>query len=229
MINKVLKGILSFPLPDTCVSCDAVLDEESRFICPDCRKKLVRFDEQHPWKAEEISLGVIDDSFSLYKFTEGTPVQSLLHSMKYEKIKSIGRMFGEEIAAHIAKITETKFDFAVPVPLHRAKERERTYNQSHFICRGIADKLDIKIRNKSIKRVRFTQTQTKLHKLERKENVLGAFCFREKFREEFAGKNIILADDVITTGATILECARVLKENGCGKIMLCSAAYAVLD
>lgn len=229
MINKVFKGILNFPLPDTCVSCDTVLDEHSRFICPDCRKKLARFDEEHPWKTEEISRGIIDDSLSLYKFIDGTPIQRVLHSFKYEKMKSIGRMFGKEIASCIIKTTPVKFDFAVPVPLHRSKERERTYNQSYFICSGIAEKFNIEVRDKFIKRVRFTETQTKLHKLERRENVRGAFEFNPKYKEVIAGKNIILADDVITTGATILECARVLKENGCGKIMLCSAAYAVLD
>lgn len=229
MIKKLFNGILGFAIPETCVSCDGMLDADNIFICAECKTKLVLFDEEHPWKAEEISLGVIDDSFSLYKFIEGTPVQQLLHSFKYEKMKSVGRMLGKEIASHVLKNTSVKYDFAVPVPLHRSKERERTYNQSLFICRGIAETLKLEIPDKCIKRVRFTETQTKLHKLQRKENVRGAFKFNTKFKEVIAGKNIILADDVITTGATILECARVLKENGCGKIMLCSAAYAVLD
>jgi len=229
VFKKFFNGLLGFAIPETCVSCGAVLGPDNRFICPGCRQKLVRFDEGHPWLDEEAARGIIDGSFSLYKFIEGTPIQNLMHSMKYEKMKSIGRMLGEEIASRISESSDIKFDYTVPVPLHRAKERERSYNQSYFICHGIAENLKIEIRNKFLNRVRFTQTQTKLHKLQRKENVRGAFEFNRKYSDQIAGMNIILADDVITTGATILECARVLKESGCGKIMLCSAAYAVLD
>jgi len=114
------------------------------------------------------------------------------------------------------------------VPLHRAKERERTYNQSLFICKGIGETLNIAAPDNFMKRNRFTETQTRLDKPGRKENVRGAFEINPKIKQNITGKNIILADDVITTGATILECARVLKENGCGKILICSAAYAVL-
>ena len=149
--------------------------------------------------------------------------------MKYEKMKSIGRMFGEEIAAHITKISDTKFDFAVPVPLHRPRSVSALITKACLSAGELRKFLILEIQDKCIKRVRFTQTQTKLHKLQRRENVRGAFKFNIKYKEVIAGKNIILADDVITTGATILECARVLKENGCGKILLCSAAYAVLD
>ena len=66
MIKKIFNGVLGFAIPDTCVSCDAVLEGGNRFICGGCRQKLVTFDEEHPWKDEEISRGVIDDSLSLY-------------------------------------------------------------------------------------------------------------------------------------------------------------------
>jgi ComF family protein len=228
VIKQILKGFLGFALPNTCLSCEAVLNSGSGFICSQCSSKLVKFDENHPWKDEEITRGNIDDSFSIYRFVEGSEIQTLLHALKYEKMKSVGTMFGREIGARISKMNGAKFDFAVPVPLHRAKERERTYNQSLFICKGIGETLNVGVLDKCLKRNRFTETQTRLHKSQRKENVHGAFEINPKFKQRVAGKNIILADDVITTGATILECARVLKENGCGKILVCSAAYAVL-
>ncbi len=228
MIKHILQGFLGFALPNTCLCCEAVLDSSSNFICGKCKSKLVKFDENHPWKDEEITRGNIDDSFSIYRFVEGTEIQTLLHALKYEKMKSVGTMFGREIGNRISKMNGVKFDFAIPVPLHRAKERERTYNQSRYICKGIGETLNIAAPDNFMKRNRFTETQTRLDKSERRENVHGAFVVNPKFKQIIAGKNIILADDVITTGATILECARILKESGCGKILICSAAYAIL-
>ena len=126
MLKQIFNGFLGFALPETCLACEDVLVAGDKYICPLCREKLVRFDEEHPWKTEEISLGPIDDSFSLYKFIENTPIQSLLHSLKYEKMKSVGAMLGKEIAVQIV-LSRVKYDFAVPVPLHRSKQRERTY------------------------------------------------------------------------------------------------------
>jgi ComF family protein len=229
MVKSIFRGLLNFALPNTCLACGEVLGAESNFICSSCHSKLVPFSEAHPWKAVEISQGTIDDSFSLYKFIAGTEIQTLLHSMKYEKMKSIGRMFGKEIGSRVANSSDVDYGFAIPVPLHRAKERERTYNQSHWICRGICDVLNAKLIDKCLKRIRFTQTQTKLHKTERQKNVHGAFEISPKFKDAIAGRNIILADDVITTGSTILECARVLKQSGAGKVMICSIAYDALD
>ena len=229
MLKRILNGLLSFVLPDTCLACGTVLNSVYRFVCPDCHAKLIKFDEPHPWKDEEISSGVIDDSFSLYQFHEGTEIQTLLHAFKYEKMKSVGRMFGKEIGERILSTEKTTFDYAVPVPLHYGKERERTYNQSLYISKGIKDKLSLKVLENCLERTRFTKTQTKLHKTQRQENVRGAFRLNPKFNNIIAGKNIILSDDVITTGSTILECARTLKAAGCGKILVCSIAYAVLD
>jgi predicted amidophosphoribosyltransferase len=77
-----------------------------------------------------------------------------------------------------------------------------------------------------IKRVKYTETQTKLNREQRQQNVRGAFEINPKCGDEIPGKNIILVDDVITTGATIIECARILKEEGAGNIMVSSIALA---
>ncbi len=229
MLKQFFSGFLGFVLPDTCICCGTIMDSGCRFICAECRRHLVKFEEAHPWKDEEITSGSIDDSFSLYQFHEGTPIQTLLHAFKYEKMKSVGRMVGKEIGGRIMNSGDVKYDFAVPVPLHYGKERERTYNQSLFISKGIGEELGIRVIGNCLVRTRFTKTQTQLHKLQRRENVRGAFKLNQKFKDVVAGKNIILSDDVITTGSTILECARVLKASGCGKILVCSIAYAVLD
>lgn len=147
--------------------------------------------------------------------------------MKYEKMSSIGIMLGRNIADVIPR--NIKYDFLVPVPLHISKKRERTYNQSDFICRGISEITGIPVLPRLLKRNRFTKSQTKMDKIQRIENVRGAFEVNPLHAELIRGKNVILADDVITTGSTILECARILKENRAGHVLICSAAYDALD
>jgi len=228
MLKRIFNGFVSFALPNTCLCCDSILEDSREFICGDCHAKLTIFNEQHPWKDENIRLGIIDNSFSLYWFIDGTEIQTMLHGLKYEKMKSIGMMFGREIGERISQMNEIKFDYIIPVPLHRAKQRERTYNQSSYICFGIREILDIEVLD-CLKRTRFTMSQTKLDKQQRKDNIQGAFKINDSHKDKIKGKNLIIADDVITTGATILECVRTLKAAGCGKVIICSIGYAILE
>ncbi|MCI0448573.1 MAG: ComF family protein [Chlorobi bacterium] len=228
-LNRVLDEIVNFVLPNSCLCCESPIAPDERFICMNCFKKLEKFGLPHPWKEEFIAKSVIDNSLSAFWFREGTAIQTLLHCMKYEKMKSVGRMLGNQIGRQIAELNGMTFDYVVPVPLHKARIRDRQYNQSEFIAKGMSEVLNAKVLNDALIRIRYTQTQTKLNKAERKENVKGAFEVNQKHKDKITAKNIIVVDDVITTGATILECAEVLKKSGAGKIWVCSAAYAALD
>jgi len=227
MISNILRGFLNFVLPETCLSCGAGTSENERYLCGNCSSKLEPYTDIHPWQKEYIDAGIIENSISAYWFREGTPIQPLLHAMKYQKVRSAGRLLGEAIGRRIAG-TAPGFDYIIPVPLHKAKKRERTYNQSLCIAEGISAVTRTAILEGAVNRTRFTSTQTKLNKAERKENVQHAFDTDPEHIEDIRGKRIILADDVITTGATILECASVLKRSGAGVIWICSAAYAEL-
>ncbi len=228
LLSRTFRGVIDFALPPICICCGNVLSAEQRFICISCKNKLKPFDESHPWKDEYIGKEIIDDSFSLYWFIEGTEIQNVLHSMKYEKMKSIGVLFGKEIGTRI-RVMDFSADYIIPVPLHKSRVRDRTYNQSEYIFKGINEILNIEILDDCLKRTRFTETQTHLNKQQRKQNMLGAFKINKKYINIIKDKNIILTDDVITTGATILECASILKSAGCAKLIVCSAAYAILD
>jgi ComF family protein len=140
-------------------------------------------------------------------------------------MKSIGKVFGRELGGRIAGLKE-EFHLVIPVPLHKAKHRERTYNQSDYICCGINEITGIPVIENCLKRVRYTESQTRLDFSQRAANVKDAFRLNKKYTEGIKGKNIILADDLITTGSTILECARILKSAGCGKLLACSIAVA---
>ncbi|NOS84628.1 MAG: ComF family protein [Ignavibacteria bacterium] len=228
MLKKIYNNLLNFILPNTCLACDEVMDPGSSYLCTKCNSKLEPYNETHPWQADFINNGTIDDSFSVYWFREGTAIQPLFHALKYQKIKRAGIMLGEEIGRLAASKIANNIDIIIPVPLHKAKLRDRTYNQSEYIAKGISNILKTEVISDAVIRSRFTPTQTRLNKAERKVNVSGAFRINPKYTDKLRGKNILLADDVITTGATILECASAIKSAGSRKLCVCSAAYAEL-
>lgn len=216
--SKILNGVINFILPPVCIGCGKSIDYYKEFVCPECLDNLT-----------DVSNTIyktpgIDYFFSLYKFIDNTPIQNIIHSLKYEQMKSVGIKFGVLLGEKIKEKNKEGFDYVVPVPLHLAKERERTFNQSSYICRGINSVLNVEFSEKCMKRIRYTESQTKLHVSERKENVRGAFIVRKGYNDKIRGKNIILVDDVVTTGSTMLECASVLKSSGCGKLLACSLA-----
>jgi ComF family protein len=227
MLKDFSRGILNFVLPPVCVCCGNILEKNFNFVCGRCLAKLKKVDENYNiWGDRVHKVSFEGNAFSLFWFVEGTEIQYILHALKYSKMKSIGALFGKMLGEEIRKRYRGSYDFAVPVPLHKSRLRERTYNQSSYICRGISKALNIQPLEKCLKRTRYTRTQTKLSIDEREENVKNAFELNQKFSGLIKGKNIILVDDVITTGSTIIECACVLKNGGCGEITICSVALA---
>lgn len=230
MFKRIFKNLVNFALPPVCICCDKILSPYEEFVCTDCFSSLVRVEDAYSLKDDKFSnADFINNAFGIYWFREDSSIQSVIHSLKYLQMKSVGRKFGRIIAEEIIEKYRDRIDFIIPVPLHRSKQRERTYNQSDYICYGINEVLNVKVIEKCLKRVRYTSTQTKLNLKERKENVRDAFSINKKYTGLINGKNILLVDDVITTGSTVLECARILHKNGAQNIDVCSIALAELS
>jgi ComF family protein len=109
----------------------------------------------------------------------------------------------------------------VPVPLHRKRERQRGYNQALILARILAKHYDFPCSTKILKRQRHTLQQATLSASQRWKNVRGAFTADP---EHLSGQNVLLVDDVMTTGATANECARLLKRNGAKEIKVFTLA-----
>jgi len=149
------------------------------------------------------------------------PLDKIIHYFKYRRQQKIGRILGMGMA------TVLKYDFFLkdsdlitPVPLFWWKRLRRGYNQSLILARIIQQECAIPVQNVLV-RTRPTKTQTRLTENKRKENVRGAFKVKNG---GVAGKKILLVDDVMTTGATIRECSRVLKEAGAERVYSLVAA-----
>ena len=153
--------------------------------------------------------------------------QSLIHQLKYEQMTGLGIDLGKRLGLRIlASLDEKGFAGLVPVPLHKAKLRERGYNQAEFISKGISSVTGLSVIPSILRRTKYTQSQTAMNPAERKANVHGAFAIRQQSLPAVRGKSYLLVDDVITTGATVAACASVLTEAGAADIIACAAALA---
>ena len=223
---NIYNNIVNFIFPPACTCCDNLLNKDERFICKSCLTTLKPVQKEN-WSLSSDRTFDTNRIFSLYEFSEESKIQQVIYALKYQKFKSIGVVFGDLLGGEIKSRTSVNFDYIIPVPLHRSKKRERGYNQSDYIARGISGALECELLEKCLKRTRFTKTQTQLDIHERRENVSGAFVLNNSCKDKIIGKNLLVVDDVITTGSTILECSRVLKAGGCGELMICSIAKAL--
>ncbi len=115
-----------------------------------------------------------------------------------------------------------KCDVIVAVPLHRVRQRERGFNQAHLLAKGIHNLLKVGISSRNLRRVRETTPQTDLPRSARLRNVRGIFGVMDS--SEFNGKELLLIDDVYTTGSTVNECSKTLIEAGANRVSILTAA-----
>lgn len=172
-----------------------------------------------------LAQGIIADLASAFYFEKEGTLQTLVHQLKYNETTIIGVELGKHLAGAMAglwgKLPQASI---VPVPLHPAKERERGYNQSVCIAKGVHTVTGLPIHPRLLRRRKNTSSQTQLNRAERLDNVHNAFELARGAVAEDA--SFILVDDVITTGATIEACARVLKHCGAAKVFAASLALA---
>lgn len=167
----------------------------------------------------------IEKGISFFHYTPHSPYSRILFELKYhnnpEVGKTMGRMMAEELKA-------TSFfdgiDLIVPIPLSRKKERQRGYNQSDWIAWGISEATGIPTDTTSVVRTKSNPSQTTLDHRQRRENVRDIFAVRHP--ESLEGRHILLVDDVITTGATMLSCAETIARACRVRFSVLSLAWA---
>lgn len=213
LIKDWLSSFLSLLFPRCCVVCGRPLAKGEECLCTMCNINLPRTDyhlrKDNP--VEKLFWGKIplERATSFFFYRKGSDFRQILHQLKYGGQKGIGAIMGRYMAA---ELLESGFfegvDVILPVPLHKKKQQIRGYNQSEWIARGIAAVTGIPIDTESVVRRKNTETQTRKSSLERWENVEGIFELHHA--ESLTGKHILIVDDVLTTGATTVECASCL-------------------
>jgi ComF family protein len=149
-------------------------------------------------------------------------VKEWIYSFKYAGRSYLARPFGRMMAERIKEIGMDRWvDCVVPVPLHRKKQRQRGYNQSRLLADVISRELGMGKARDLLKRIRETPPLSGLTRLQRMETMEGAFYMNGK---EAAVKNVLLIDDIYTTGSTVNQCARALKEGGLVRVYVFTLA-----
>ena len=149
-------------------------------------------------------------------------VREAIHLYKYGRLRAMRKFLGP-LAARGAEAFFPDAEIAVAVPLHRRRLARRGFNQSLFLAEYAALSLDIPLDLYGLSRIRYTRPQVELSSAEREENVKGAFAVEG---DVFEGRRVLLVDDVYTTGATVRECAKVLKKAGAEKVYVLTVARA---
>jgi ComF family protein len=207
-----------------CPTCTADFRHITSPQCPICGAPFPSdIKEDHPCEDCLRKRPFYESACAPYRY-EG-PILKAIHRLKYGAKSFLAGSLGPLLARFSEeRIKNPGHLLTMPVPLHPKRVRERGFNQSLLLARHVAKGLKSDLDFLSLRRVRYTLPQTRLAKKERQKNVWGAFQLKN--RDTVKGKTILLVDDVITTGNTLNECARVLKKGGSGKVFCVSLARA---
>jgi ComF family protein len=162
-------------------------------------------------------------SYARSVFCYETFILKAIHQFKYRRNISVGETLASFMAGFsFPDIDFTDYSLIIPVPLHIKRLRERGFNQSLILARAIEKQRQVPVNFSLLKRRKFTLTQAGSKRDERKKNIRDAFEVTD--RKKIAGKNVILIDDVYTTGATINECAKTMISAGAQKVAVLTLA-----
>ena len=208
---SILSDLFGLLFPKRCAVCRRPLESGEEAICTLCRATapLTGF-YREAWnpvldRCRELLPAVHRASALLY-FLPGSGWRSMIHAFKYRGAWRLARIMGEWYGRSLKSGgLYDDVDVVVPLPLHPFKRCRRGYNQAEYIAEGIAAQLGVAVDRTSVARCRNTPSQARKAHRERAGNVEGAFVVRRPGR--LAGKHILLVDDVMTTGSTLLACA----------------------
>ena len=210
-MRNIFRDFLSLFFPDLCAVCRERLSEGEQHICTDCLLLLPKtnFHLQPDNRLEQFFAGRIpfEHIAAFAYFVKGGSIQQIIHELKYNSNPEIGCFIGQLCGENI-KDSEfiSSVDLLVPIPLHPKRQKQRGYNQSLEICKGISDITKIPVDNHTLIRTINNPSQTKNSRFDRWKNVEDIFSITDE--TVFHNKHILLVDDVITTGSTLESCAK---------------------
>lgn len=228
-LKKITNIILKQIYPTKCPFCGEIISAGRKSttahngICSECRAKIPYIGEARCMccgkpilnSAEEYCY---DCGRHRHFFTDGRSlwihkgeVEQAVYAMKYQNRRIYGETFGKEMAEHFASyLWKRKISLIVPIPLHPRRMRKRGFNQAEIIAKILSENTGIRMDPMVLSRVKATSPQKELGNKGRKLNIRGAF----KEQKSVKGENIVLIDDIYTTGSTLDEAAKVLKRAG---------------
>src|SRR6202165_932512 len=233
-----LGAIASLFYPPVCTICSANVAPRE-YLCEECEAKIPRIVAPFCAKCSEPFEGAITGPFTCANCAHRTIyfdaavsayrsrgiVRRIILDFKYGRRLYLRHLVARWLFAALDddRLRQQRFDVIVPVPLHSARERERGFNQATLLAELASAQMSLQARP-LLERTRYTTTQTAFDRAERMENLHGAFRLRKS--ADVRKLRVLLIDDVLTTGSTVSECARVLREAGASSVHAATAARA---
>lgn len=229
-LKFIINAILDFIFPPRCFGCDK--DIECGMVCNKCYTQIttnalgvcpicglpVGHNEtcHHPLIQSGLKPNVLFRIRALGKYVP--PYQGLVHHFKYQNKKKLSQVLGLGLANVInSDPILSRADYIVPIPLHPARLRERGYNQALLLAQEAAFGSGITLKD-CLRRNKYTTSQTQLDYTKRVKNISDAFQLKINLDFILKDRRVILVDDVITTGATLVEAAKTLIKNGVSEV-----------
>ena len=231
-------AIASLLYPPVCTICGANV-RASEYLCDQCEAKTARVIAPFCQKCSEPFEGAITGTFTCANCAHRTIyfdtavaayrsrgiVRQIIHTFKYGRQIYLRHLVARWLYAALddERLSNRRFDIIIPVPLHPTRQRERGFNQASLLAELLSAEISIQSKP-ALERIRYTTTQTALDRAERMENLHKAFRLRKN--ADVRRLRVLLIDDVLTTGSTLSECARVLKRAGAISVHAVTAARA---
>jgi competence protein ComFC len=236
--SELLQAAVSLLYPATCTICGNNL-RAGEYLCNGCEAKIVRIVAPFCETCSEPFEGSITNAFTCANCAHRTIyfdaavaayrgrgiVRDVIHEFKYGRQIHLRHLVARWLLAALddERLRGISLDVIVPVPLHPARQRERGFNQAGLLAELLSAETSVPSKP-LLERIRYTTTQTALDRSERMENLHNAFRLRKN--ADVRGLRVLLIDDVLTTGSTLSECARVLKRAGAMSVHAATAARA---
>ena len=234
--RRTSEALISLFYPPHCAACGSETGAGVH-LCAACADKAVRIEPPFCRVCSQPFDGAITSEFTcancddrkfhfdcaVTRLLSRGVVREFVHRFKYGREFHLRHPLADWAAEALddERIKARPFDFLVPVPLHSARRREREFNQAEAIADLLARRTRAPVYH-ALKRIRYTTTQTRLDRHERMENLRGAFRVRHPARVQ--NRHLLLVDDVFTTGSTVDECARVLRQAGAASVRALTVA-----
>ena len=227
---SILKDLYNILMPRRCVVCQNTLEPTEQYLCASCSIQLPRYPLQNIEDNEPLrkvwNFAPIQYGATLLYYRHQSDFHKIIINIKYKGSEGLGIKIGEWAATEIAHLQlAEKIDVIVPVPSDRKRKKKRGYNQAELIAIGMGRIMNKPVKNLLVKK-ETGRSQTKLSQTARKENTIGKY--EAAIPQSWKGKSILLVDDVLTTGATIGNCAQaILTSDPQAKISIFTLAFDI--
>ncbi len=210
---RIFRTVLDIIYPPRCAVCGGLVEYGRNMpLCSRCDKNL----------SDKTDIFMGQDGLSVFEYKDD--IRAAIHSLKYFGAKELGEVFAHFMYEAVTKSGyDLDFDIILPVPISRERLKERGYNQTELIAKGLSRLMGIPV-GEGLLRIRHTVPQSELTEEERAKNLKNAFGTER----DFHGEKILLIDDIYTTGSTVKECRNALYRAGAERVGFCTTAFTRL-